>query len=445
MSVYDITDDATKLLQAVEAYHLAHAEVRPFVPGVTPLYSSGPAFEADDRVALVEAALDMRIVAAKSSREFERRFANAIGTRKALMVNSGSSANLLAVSALTSPRLGERRLVRGDEVITLAAGFPTTVNPILQNGLVPVFVDTELGTYNATPEQVAEAIGPRTRAIALAHTLGNPFQAQEMAELAHEHGLWLVEDNCDALGSLYRGKRTGAFGHVSTASFYPAHHITTGEGGMVATSDLLLATVIESFRDWGRDCWCHPGEDDRCAKRFGWQFGSLPEGFDHKYIYSHIGYNLKSSDLQAALGITQLAKLPRFINARQHNWARLRDALDGTQGLLLPEATADSEPSWFGFVITVAEDAPFTKRELVAELEGRNIGTRQLFAGNLTRHPAYLDAEYRIVGELTNSDIVTERTFWIGVHPGLTDEMTDFMAAVITEFVDGRTRRRTVA
>jgi dTDP-4-dehydro-2,6-dideoxy-D-glucose 3-dehydratase len=444
MATIEISDDALEILEAVEAYHRAHTDEKPFIPGVTPLYSSGPSFDAEDRVALVEAALNMRIVAARSTRMFESRFARAVGTRKALMVNSGSSANLLAISALTSPRLGERRLNPGDEVVTVAAGFPTTVNPILQNRLVPVFVDTELRTYNASVEAVAAAIGPRTRAIALAHTLGNPFQAEEMAQLARDHGLWLVEDNCDALGTLYRGKRTGAFGDVSTCSFYPAHHITTGEGGMVATRDLVLATVVESFRDWGRDCWCSPGEDDRCAKRFGWQLGSLPEGFDHKYIYSHIGYNLKGSDLQGALGLTQLDKLPRFIEARRHNWARLRAALTDTPGLILPEPTPGSEPSWFGFVVTVAEDAPFTKRELVAHLEDRKIGTRQLFAGNLTRHPAYAGAEYRVVGELTNSDIVTERSFWIGVHPSLTDEMVDFMAASVDDFAVAKARGESV-
>ena len=429
------------VLAAVREYHHAAASTRPFRPGVTPLYSSGPVFDEEDRAALVEAALDMRIVAARSAQDFERRFSRTIGVRKSHLVNSGSSANLLAISALTSPQLADRRLVPGDEVITVAAGFPTTVNPVLQNGLVPVFVDTELGTYNTSADRIADAIGPRTRAIVLAHTLGNPFAATEIAALARDHELWLMEDNCDALGATYDGRPTGTFGDVSTLSCYPAHHITMGEGGVVSTNDLHLARIIESLRDWGRDCWCSPGEDNRCAKRFGWQLGTLPAGYDHKYIYSHVGYNLKGTDTQAALGLTQLAKLPAFVAARRRNWARLRGALDGVPGLLLPTATPGSEPSWFGFVLTVLPDAPFGRRELVAFLEGRNIGTRQVFAGNLTRHPAYVDTHYRAVGDLTNSDIVTEHSFWIGVHPGLTDEMIDYMADSVLEFVSKQGRR----
>jgi CDP-6-deoxy-D-xylo-4-hexulose-3-dehydrase len=392
-------------------------------------------FDEDDRVALVEAALDMRIVAAGSAREFESNFAKTLGLRKAHLVNSGSSANLLAISALTSPQLVDRQLKPGDEVITVAAGFPTTVNPILQNGMVPVFVDVELGTYNATAEAVAAAVGPKTKAIALAHTLGNPYEVAEIAKIAADNELWFVEDNCDALGSTYNGKLTGTFGDLATVSFYPAHHITMGEGGVVATNDLHMARIVESMRDWGRDCWCNPGEDDRCAKRFKWQLGTLPEGYDHKYIYSHIGYNLKATDQQAALGVTQLKKLPQFAEARRRNWKRLSEGLDGLPHLLLPKATPGSDPSWFGFVITVQPDAPFTKRALVAFLENRKIGTRQLFAGNLTRHPAYEGANYRVVGDLTNSDIITEHSFWIGVHPGLSDEMVDYMVESVREFV----------
>lgn len=430
-----------QLLDAVRDYHEAVQPDRGFKPGVTPLYSSGPVFDEEDRAALVEAALDMRIVAGRSARAFESRFSRLLGVRKSHLVNSGSSANLLAVSALTSPQLGDRRLRPGDEVVTVAAGFPTTVNPLLQNGLVPVFVDVELGTYNATPDRIAAAIGPRTRAIVLAHTLGNPYQVNEIAALAREHDLWLVEDNCDALGSTYDGQLTGTFGDLSTLSCYPAHHITMGEGGVVSTSDMKLARIVESMRDWGRDCWCHPGEDDRCAKRFQWQLGTLPEGYDHKYIYSHVGYNLKATDTQAALGITQLDKLPDFISTRRRNWQRLHDALTGVPGLLLPTPTPGSDPSWFGFVLTVEPHARFSRRELVAFLEGRKIGTRQLFAGNLTRHPAYLDTHYRVVGDLTNSDIITENTFWIGVHPGLTDEMIDYMAGSVLEFVYIRSRK----
>ncbi|BCY08840.1 lipopolysaccharide biosynthesis protein RfbH [Actinoplanes sp. L3-i22] len=404
------------------------------MPGVTPLLTGGAVLDEDDRVALVEAALQLRIVAGPASQRFEREFARTLGLRKAHLTNSGSSANLLAVTSLTSPALGERRLRPGDEVVTVAAGFPTTVNPILQNGMVPVFVDVELGTYNTTPELVQAAITPRTRAIVLAHTLGNPYAAQEIKDISAAHGLWLVEDNCDALDSTYRGRLTGTFGDVSTCSFYPAHHITTGEGGCVTTNNVRLARVIESIRDWGRDCWCPPAEDDTCRRRFEWTMGTLPPGYDHKYTYSHIGYNLKSSDLQAALGLTQLAKLPRLSEARRRNWKQLRGALEGTPHLLLPQATEGSDPSWFGFVITIAPGAPFERGELVAFLESRRIATRLLFGGNLTRHPAYRDAEYRISGELTNSDVITEQTFWVGVHPRLTAEMVDYMAESIRAF-----------
>jgi NDP-hexose-3,4-dehydratase len=432
-------DTKAFLLDLVRKYHHSQTSPRPFIPGVTPLFSSGPVFDEEDRVSLVEAALDMRIVAAASARQFERLFAHTLGLRKARLVNSGSSANLLAVSALTSPQLSESRLRPGDEVITVAAGFPTTVNPILQNGLVPVFIDVELGTYNATPQAIEAAITPRTRAIALAHTLGNPYAVTEVVEIARAHDLWLVEDNCDALGSTYRGQLTGTFGDLSTVSFYPAHHITMGEGGCVATDDLHLARIVESMRDWGRDCWCNPGEDDRCGKRFKWQLGTLPRGYDHKYIYSHVGYNLKATDQQAALGLSQLVKLPRFTDVRRRNWRRLRDALINVPGLLLPMATENSDPSWFGFVLTVLPDAPFSRRELVAFLESRKIGTRQVFAGNLTRHPAYQGLNYRTVGDLRNSDLITEYSFWIGVHPGLTDEMVDYMASSVCEFIASRT------
>jgi NDP-hexose-3,4-dehydratase len=424
----------TAMLAAVREYHEAQESEAPFVPGVTPLLSSGPVFDCHDRVALVDAALDMRIVAASSAREFERRFARMLGLRKSYFVNSGSSANLLAVSALTSPKLGSRRLRPGDEVITVAAGFPTTVNPILQNGLVPVFVDVELPTYNASVEAVEAALSPRTRAIILAHTLGNPYAVGEVAQLARAHDLWLIEDNCDALGSTYRDQLTGTFGDLSTSSFYPAHHITTGEGGCVAARSSRLGRIVESMRDWGRDCWCNPGEDDRCGKRFGWQLGTLPEGYDHKYVYSHIGYNLKATDQQAALGVTQLQKLPAFGERRRRNWRRMRDLLGGVPGLMLPSPTPHSDPSWFGFPLTVLDDGPLRRRDLVAFLEGRKIATRQVFAGNLIRHPAYERSHYRIAGDLGNSDIIAERSFWIGVHPGLTDEMIDYMASSVWEY-----------
>lgn len=422
-----------RIMELVGRYH-RESITRDFVPGTTPLLASGAVLDESDRIALVEAALDLRIAAGASSRRFERDFAAYFGLRKAHLTNSGSSANLVALSALTSPQLGERRLLPGDEVITVAAGFPTTVNPILQNRLVPVFVDIELGTYNTTPERVAEAIGPRTRAIMMAHSLGNPYAASEIAGLAKENGLFLIEDNCDAVGSRYRGRLTGTFGDLSTVSFYPAHHITMGEGGCVLTDDLALARLVESMRDWGRDCWCEPGEDNKCFKRFDQKLGTLPHGYDHKYIFSHVGYNLKSTDLQAALGLAQLRRIGHFGEVRRRNWRRMREALDGVPGLLLPEPTLGADPSWFGFVLTVLPSAPYTRKELVAFLEARHISTRRLFGGNLTRHPAYADAEYRVCGDLDNSDVVTRDTFWVGVYPGLTPEMIDYIAGSITEF-----------
>jgi CDP-6-deoxy-D-xylo-4-hexulose-3-dehydrase len=434
------TDTRADLLEAVRKYHQTVSTEESFVPGLTPLLTGGAVLDEDDRVALVEAALDLRFVAGNHTARFEREFARLLGLRKAHLTNSGSSANLLAITALTSPMLGDRRLRPGDEVITVAAGFPTTVNPIIQNGMVPVFVDVELGTYNTTPELVAAAVTDKTRAIVLAHALGNPYAAEEIAQLAREHRLWFVEDNCDALDSTYKGRLTGTFGDVSTCSFYPAHHITTGEGGMVTTNNVRLARAVESIRDWGRDCWCAPAEDDTCRRRFEWTLGTLPPGYDHKYTYSHIGYNLKASDLQAAVGSTQLAKLPQLSAARRRNWKRLHDGLEGAPWLILPRATEGADPSWFGFVITIAPDAPFDRRDMIAFLETRRIATRQLFGGNLTRQPAYQNTTYRVVGDLTNSDIITERTFWVGVHPKLTADMVDYMTASLREFAesDGR-------
>ncbi|MFF4838314.1 lipopolysaccharide biosynthesis protein RfbH [Streptomyces sp. NPDC001315] len=423
------------VLDEVRKYHLEQQDSRDFVPGTTEIWPSGAVLDEDDRVALVEAALEMRIAAGASSRKFESRFARKLKRRKAHLTNSGSSANLLAVTALTSHLLDDRRLRPGDEVITVAAGFPTTVNPILQNGLIPVFVDVDLRTYNTTARRVEQAIGPKTRAIIIAHALGNPFEVAEIAQLAEQHDLFLIEDNCDAVGATYQGQLTGSFGDLATVSFYPAHHLTMGEGGCVLTSNLALARIVESLRDWGRDCWCEPGESNKCLKRFKYQMGTLPDGYDHKYIFSHVGYNLKATDLQAALGLTQLAKLDGFVEARKRNWRRLRDGLEGVPHLVLPEATAGSDPSWFGFVITVDPQAPFSRAALVAFLEDRKIGTRRLFAGNLTRHPAYIDQPHRVVGTLTNSDVITEQTFWIGVYPGLTDEMLDYVIASVKEFV----------
>jgi dTDP-4-dehydro-2,6-dideoxy-D-glucose 3-dehydratase len=433
-----VSDRKEQVLDKVRQYHREVSPQREFVPGKTEIWPSGAVLDETDRAALVEAALEMRIAVGQSARKFESAFARRLNRRKAHLTNSGSSANLLAVSALTSHVLEDMRLKPGDEVITVAAGFPTTVNPILQNGLVPVFIDVDLATYNTTADRVAAAISSKTRAIIIAHALGNPFPATEIAELAAEHSLFLIEDNCDAVGSLYDGKLTGSFGDMTTVSFYPAHHLTMGEGGCLLTSDLQLARIVESLRDWGRDCWCEPGENDKCLKRFNYQMGTLPTGYDHKYIFSHVGYNLKATDIQAALGLTQLAKLDNFIDARKRNWRRLRDGLDGVPGLLLPEVTPRSDPSWFGFVLTVDPEAPFSRAELTAFLEDRKIGTRRLFAGNLTRHPAYVDKPYRVVGELTNSDIITEHTFWVGVYPALTDEMLDYVTASIKEFVAAR-------
>ncbi|MGG2463931.1 lipopolysaccharide biosynthesis protein RfbH [Streptomyces sp. RGM 3693] len=435
----DTRDAKAQLLDDVRKYHRQAQPDQRFVPGHTEIWPSGAVLDEDDRVALVEAALDLRIAAGRSARKFESAFAKTLKRRKAHLTNSGSSANLLALSALTSHLLEDRQLRPGDEVITVAAGFPTTVNPILQNGLIPVFVDVELGTYNTTADRVAQAIGPRTRAIIIAHALGNPFEVAEMAQLAQDHDLFLIEDNCDAVGSTYDGQLTGTFGDLATVSFYPAHHLTMGEGGCVLTSNLALARIVESMRDWGRDCWCEPGENDKCLKRFTYQMGDLPAGYDHKYIFSHVGYNLKATDLQAALGLTQLAKLEEFGTARRRNWRRLREALDDVPHLLLPQATPRSDPSWFGFVITIDPDAPFSRAELVDFLEGRKIGTRRLFAGNLTRHPAYIGQPQRVVGELTNSDLITEHTFWIGVYPALTDEMLDYVITSIKEFVKTHT------
>ncbi|GAB2953378.1 lipopolysaccharide biosynthesis protein RfbH [Nonomuraea fastidiosa] len=436
-----IQDTEASFLDQIRRHYRDSSGDPPFVPGRTPILPSGAVLDEDDRMALVEAAMNLRIAAGRTARKFESAFAKVVGCGRAHLTNSGSSANLLAISALTSPQLGERRLRPGDEVITAATGFPTTVNPILQNGLVPVFVDVDLETYNATPDRIEAAIGPRTRAIILAHTLGNPFQVAEVAELARKHDMWLIEDNCDAVGSLYRGRPTGSFGELSTASFYPAHHITMGEGGCVAVSNPKLARIVESFRDWGRDCWCEPGEDNRCLKRFDYQLGTLPLGYDHKYTFSHVGYNLKSTDLQAALGLTQLAKLPAFGEARRRNWRYLREGLaDLDEFMMLPVPTPDSDPSWFGFLLTLRPESGLQRRDLLNFLEARRIGTRQLFGGNLTRHPAYADQKFRVSGELTNSDIITTQTFWLGVYPGITQQMADYMIESLHEFVQEHLR-----
>jgi len=417
-----------QILEQVRRYHEEAFPERPFVPGKTPVPYAGRVFDAEELVSLVDASLDFWLTTGRFAERFEREFAAFAGSRHALLTNSGSSANLLAVSALTSPKLGERRLRLGDEVITVAVGFPTTVNPILQNGLVPVFVDVTVPTYNVDTTQLEAALSDRTRAIILAHTLGNPFDLDAVTAFAKAHDLWLIEDCCDALGSTYGGRKVGTFGDLATVSFYPAHHMTMGEGGCVLTSDPRLKLAVESFRDWGRDCWCAPGKDNTCGKRFGRQMGGLPEGYDHKYTYSHVGYNLKATDLQAAVGVAQLPKLPGFIKARNRNFRNLHAGLkDLEHFFILPEATANSDPSWFGFPLAVREGAPFTRGQVLQHLEARRIATRLLFGGNLVRQPAYLKATKRVVGHLKNSDFVMNQVFWLGVYPGLTEGMIDFM------------------
>ncbi len=408
---------------------------KPFVAGESNVPVSGKVLDADDYVALVESSLDGWLTAGRFHEEFERGLARYVGVRNALFVNSGSSANLVALSGLTSPKLGKRALKPGDEVITVAAGFPTTVNPIIQNGLIPVFVDVEIGTYDAIIDQIREAISPKTRAIMMAHTLGNPFDVAAIKAICKEHDLWLIEDSCDALGSTYDGKRTGSFGDTATVSFYPAHHITTGEGGAVFVNSPLVKKQVESFRDWGRDCYCATGHDNTCHKRFEWQLGDLPFGYDHKYIYSHIGYNLKATDMQAALGVSQLKKLDKFVAARKANFNYLKAALSDIQDFVMPEATPNSDPSWFGFPITIKPESGIDRTKLLRHLDEKKIGTRLLFAGNLLKQPAYRNIEHRVIGDLKNSDLVMTNTFWLGVYPGLTDEMLSYVSEVIHDFV----------
>jgi CDP-6-deoxy-D-xylo-4-hexulose-3-dehydrase len=429
-------DLRARVLALADEYHAAAFPTRPFVPGVSPVPVSGKVVGPPELRGLLDAALDLWLTEGRFADQLEERLAATVGVRHAYLCNSGSSANLLAVSTLSSPRLGDRRLRPGDEVVTVAAGFPTTVNPIVLQGLVPVFVDVELGTYDARMDRLAEAIGPRTRAIVMAHTLGNPFDLGTVTALARDHGLFLVEDNCDALGARYDGRLTGTFGDLATLSFYPAHQMTTGEGGCVLTDRGTLGKVVESLRDWGRDCWCAPGVENTCGKRFGWQLGDLPCGYDHKYVYSHVGYNLKLTDSQAAVGLAQLDRLPGFVDARRSNWQHLTDGLaDLEEHFVLPRATPRSEPSWFGFALTVRPEAPFARNELIEFLEGRRIATRLLFGGNLTRQPAYAEVDYRVVGDLTTSDLITESTFWVGVYPGLTTEMLDYVVESFHDFV----------
>jgi CDP-6-deoxy-D-xylo-4-hexulose-3-dehydrase len=423
-----------RILDLTAEYFAEAFPARDFVADESSVPVSGKVIDATDVQNVVDSVLDSWFTTGRFAKEFERKLAQFVGVRSASLVNSGSSANLLAVSALTSPELGNRQLKPGDEVITVAAGFPTTVNPIIQNRLVPVFLDVTLPTLEVDVTQLEAALSPKTRAIIIAHTLGNVFDAETVSAFAQKHNLWLIEDCCDALGSTLKGKNVGTFGDIATVSFYPAHHITMGEGGAVLTDKPALQELIESFRDWGRACWCEPGKDNTCGKRFGWQLGELPCGYDHKYTYSHIGYNLKATDMQAALGASQLEKLPFFIERRKQNFRTLRAALEPyADVLLLPEATPGSDPSWFGFPLGVRENAPFTRDDLVHRLEERKIGTRLLFAGNLLRQPAYEGIDCRVIGDLKNTDFVMRNVLWVGVYPGLTKPMLDHVAAVIGE------------
>jgi len=413
-----------------------HAFVQePFEPGISAVPPSGKVIGRAELEYLVEASLDGWLTTGRFNEAFEKRLAQFLGVSHVLTTNSGSSANLLALSALTSPLLGERAIRPGDEVITVAAGFPTTVNPILQNGAVPVFVDVSLPTYNIQEDLVEAAISDKTRAIMLAHTLGNPFNLERIQEIAKKHGLWLIEDCCDALGSTYSGRLAGTFGDIGTLSFYPAHHITMGEGGAVFTRDSLLKRILESFRDWGRDCYCAPGKDNTCGKRFGWQLGSLPKGYDHKYTYSHLGYNLKITDMQAAVGLAQMERLNGFIDARKRNFSFLKERLEPLQEfLVLPEATFGSDPSWFGFPVTLRESAGISRVDLLQYLDQYKIGTRLLFAGNLMRQPYFQGRHYRVSGELVHTDTIMNHSFWLGVYPGLTQDMLSFVCEKLELF-----------
>jgi CDP-4-dehydro-6-deoxyglucose reductase, E1 len=433
-----VTDRRTQILDSVGEFYADHHAGRPFDPSRDPVRYAGRVFGAEELQYLVDASLDFYLTASRFTEEFEAGLADYLDVSDALFVNSGSSANLVALTALTSPKLGERRLKPGDEVLTVAAGFPATVAPIVQNGLVPVFVDVRLTDYNVDPERLRAAVSDRTRAVMIAHTLGVPFDLDAVMDLVDGHDLWFVEDNCDALGSRYRDQLTGTFGHLAALSFYPAHHITTGEGGMVVTDDEDLARIARSVRDWGRDCYCAGGENNTCGKRFAQQFGTLPYGYDHKYVYSHLGYNLKATDMQAAIGCAQLARLDGFIEARKNNHARLLQALRPFEDrLLLPSAPPHTDPSWFCFVITVREDAGFSRNDLTGFLEANRVETRNLFSGNLLRHPAFENIERRVVGDLATTDAIMERTFFVGVYPGIDDARMDYMIDVFERFMGG--------
>ena len=424
-----------QIAQLVDEYAAIKYEPRAFEPGITVVPPSGKVLDAAELKSMVEASLDGWLTTGRFNDAFEKRLAEYLSVKFLITTNSGSSANLLAFTTLTSPNLGDRAIKPGDEVIGVAAGFPTTVNPILQFGAVPVFVDIDLASHNIDADKIEAAVSPKTKAIMLAHSLGNPFNIKVVMEICRKHGLWLIEDNCDALGSRYNGQLTGTFGDIGTLSFYPAHHITMGEGGAVFTNNHELKLIAESFRDWGRDCYCSPGKDNTCGKRFCWKLGNLPEGYDHKYTYSHLGYNLKITDMQAACGLAQMDKLDSFVQSRKDNFAYLRNRLASCEEfLILPEATPSSDPSWFGFLMTIRPESDVRRVDLINYLDQNKIGTRLLFAGNLTRQPYMLGRNFRISGDLTNTDLVMNNSFWVGVYPGLNEEMLSFIADKIESF-----------
>ena len=426
----------------IKKFYKLRKDREKFIPGKTRINYAGRIYDEKEIINLVDASLDFWLTAGKYAQQFEKEFAKFLGLKYCLLTNSGSSANLLAISALTSAKLGKRRLKPGDEVVTTACGFPTTLNPIIQNNLIPVFVDVDLGTYNIQVEKIEKTISKKTKAIFIAHTLGNPAKLDKILKIVKKHNLWLIEDCADALGSKYKGKYTGTFGHISTFSFYPAHLMTMGEGGAILTNDLNLKRIIASFRDWGRDCWCEPGYDNTCGKRFNWKLGKLPFGYDHKYIYSHIGYNLKITDMQAAIGVAQLKKLPSFIRARKRNFSLLCKFFKKYEKyFILPRPEKKSQPCWFGFPILVKQDAPFTRVGIVNYLEKNQIATRMLFGGNLTKQPAYENIKYRVAGFLKNTDLVMNNLFWIGVYPGITKEKLEYIFKVFGEFLENYARK----
>ena len=424
-----------EIFNKVKKFYKLRKSQEKFIPGRTKIDYAGRVYDEKEMINLIDASLDFWLTTGKYAKKFEKEFAKFLGVKYCLLANSGSSANLLAISALTSPKLGKKRLKPGDEVITTACGFPTTLNPIIQNNLTPVFIDIDLGTYNIQAEKIEKAISKKTKAVFIAHTLGNPINLDKIIKIVKKHNLWFIEDNCDALGSKYDGKYTGTFGDISTYSFYPAHLMTMGEGGAVLTNNLNLKRIIASFRDWGRDCWCEPGHDNTCGKRFGWQLGKLPFGYDHKYIYSHIGYNLKITDLQAAVGVAQLKKLPSFIKARRKNFTSLYGLFKKYEKyFILPKTENNSQPCWFGFPLLVKETTPFSRNEIVNYLEENKIATRMLFGGNLTKQPAYQDTKYRVSGSLKNTDLVMNNLFWIGVYPGIIKEKLKYITATVNNF-----------